>query len=192
GERRAEETDLIASLYGEYGTTEDPGTGVESTTEGQLRGQAELRWKLDGKLYASINTELLHDALKDISYRLSIGPNIGYYFIDDDDQKLDISLGVNEVFERVAGKDDDYATIRVAEKYSWQINEASDFYFNTEFNARAEDVEDNTTLFVTGVKSKVSEQLSIFTELRDEYDSRPTAGVKHNDATLLVGLNYDF
>ncbi len=191
GERRSDKTDLIASLYGEYGTTEDS-VGVESTTEGQLRGQAELRWKFDGKLYAAINTEVLHDALKDISYRVGIGPNIGYYLIDKKTQRLDVSVGLNEVVERVAGVEDDYATVRLAEKYDWKISETANFYFNTEFNARAEDVEDNTSLFITGVKSKVNGQLSIFVELRDEYDSRPTAGVKHNDSTLMAGLNYEF
>ncbi len=191
-ERRSEKTDLIASLHGEYGTTEDPDTGVESTTEGQLRGQAELRWKFEGRFYGALNTEGLHDALKDISYRVGIGPNIGYYLLDDETHRLDVSVGLNEVIERVAGEEDDYATVRLAEKYDWQISETASFYFNTEFNARAEDMEDNTTLFISGVKSKVSTQLSVFIELRDEYDSRPTAGVKHNDSTLMAGLSYDF
>jgi len=191
-ERRSEKTDLIASLHGEYGTAEDPATGVESKTEGQLRGQAELRWKLKGKLYVSVNAEALHDALKDISYRVGIGPNIGYYLIDNETQRLDVSAGVNQVFEREAGVEDDYATIRLAEKYNWQITETSSFYLNTEYNARAEDMADYTLLFITGAKSKVSTQLALSLELRDEYDSRPGSGIEKNDATVIAGLTYDF
>jgi hypothetical protein len=38
----------------------------------------------------------------------------------------------------------------------------------------------------------VYKDLSLFIELRDEYDNLPAPGTKHNDETILAGLSYDF
>ena len=73
------------------------------------------------------------------------------------------------------------------------------YYFNIEYSANVEDTDDGNGLLVTGLKSKISTQLSLFVELRDEYDNTPPIvddvtgdRADYNDITAIAGLTYDF
>lgn len=188
GDRRAPEYDWINSLYGEYGKTEG------AQTEGQLRGQSDYRYKFGGSKdwFGGVFGEAYTDAVKQIRTRLKMGPNIGYYFIDRETMKLDASFGINYVYERTATTERDFAEYRAAANYLWDFTETASYYFNIEYNANVEDVDDGNGLLVTGLKTKVSAQLAMFIELRNEYDNLPDAGIDHNDSTFIAGLTYDF
>ena len=194
GERYGEHNDIINSLYAEYGKTGTPTTPKEQT-EGQVRGQSEFRHKFgDSKLFGGAFAEGRNDEIKDIKFRGKVGPTIGYYFIDKEDMKLDASFGLLYVYERMGTTGEDtYGEYRAALNYLWNITAKSDFYFNVEYTADMEEVDErNSGLLTTGVRSQVYEDLSLFIELRDEYDNAPAAGVEHNDETVVAGLSYDF
>ena len=107
--------------------------------------------------------------------------------------KLDASAGINYVYERTAGGERDYGEWRLAGNYLWDITELSSYYLNIEYSANLEDYDDGNGLLVTGLKSRVKENLSMYIELRDEYDNIPdTATTEHNDVTIIAGLSYDF
>lgn len=191
-DRAASDSDFLSSLYAEYGRTGTSTTKKEQT-EGQVRGQAEYRHKFGTeRLYGSVNVEGYHDALKNVSYRVKGGPNIGYYFIQNEKMKLDASFGINYVEERVGGNEDRFAEYRAAGRYNWKISASADYYFNIEYSAQVDDTDNGSGLLVTGLKTKINNQLAMFVELRDEYDNLPDTGIAHNDTTLLAGLTYDF
>jgi len=188
GDRYAPKSDWINSLYGEYGETES------TQTEGQVRGQSDYRYKFGSEnFFGGIFSEGYHDALKQVHYRVKMGPNIGYYFINKEDMKLDASIGINYVHQRTAEGIDNFAEYRGALNYLWEITETASYYMNIEYSANVEDTRDSNGLFVTGLKSKVSTKLSMFIEYRDDYDNLPAenSGVTHNDSTVLAGLTYD-
>ncbi|MDF7824932.1 DUF481 domain-containing protein [Pontiellaceae bacterium B12227] len=194
GDRYSDEYDILNSLYAEYGQSGTP-TAAKEQTEGQVRGQSEYRHKFgESKFFAGVFGELYNDAIKRIRFRGKIGPNIGYYFIDQENMKLDASFGVNYVYERTANSEGDYGEYRAALNYLWNFSETSSYYLNIEYSANMENVDtDNNGLLVTGVRSQVYEALSLFAELRDEYDNLPdTAGLERNDLTITAGLSYDF
>ncbi|MCF7847651.1 MAG: DUF481 domain-containing protein [Kiritimatiellales bacterium] len=86
-DRRSTELDYLNSFYAEYGKTEG------ENTEGSARYLTELRKHFGEKWFAAISGELYHDAIKDINYRAKIGPNVGYYFINNETMKFDGSAG---------------------------------------------------------------------------------------------------
>lgn len=186
-DRFAPENDWLNSLYGEYGKTEG------DQTEGQLRGQSDYRHKFGGKnFYGGVFSEAYHDAIKDINARLKVGPNVGYYWIQQETMKLDTSVGINYVYERTAAGERDYGEWRVAGNYLWDISETANYYLNAEYSANLENEDDGNGLLVTGLKSKVNGKLALFVELRDEYDNIPdTPTTEYNDVTVLAGLTYD-
>ena len=194
GDRSSAENDWINSLYSEYGKTEG------DQTEGQARGQSDYRHKFGGKnFYGGVFGEVYYDDIKNIRTRLKFGPNVGYYFINKETMKLDVSVGANYVYERTATTEGDFGEWRVAGNYLWDISETASYYLNAEYSVNMEDQDDGTGLLVTGLKSKVSSQLSMFIELRDEYDNTPpvvdsTTGdhADYNDVTIVAGLAYDF
>lgn len=186
GDRYAPQSDWINSLYGEYGKTEG------EQTEGQLRAQSNYRYKFDAEdFFGGIFSEGYHDALKDINYRIKIGPNLGYYFINKKELKLDGSAGLNYVYEDTAAGSGDYVEWRLAGNYLWVISETASCYANVEYSAAVDDYEDGSGLLVVGAKSRLHERLSMFVELREEYDNMPEEGTEHTDTTLLAGLTYD-
>lgn len=185
--RFATENDWLNNLYGEYGKTEG------SQTEGKLRGQSDYRHKFGGKnFYGGVFGEVYHDAIKDINFRGKLGPNIGYYWIQKEMVTFDTSAGINYVHERTSAGERDYGEWRLAANYIRDLTETANFYLNVEYSANLEDEQDGTGLLVTGLKSKVSDKLSMFIELRDEYDNMPdTATTEYNDVTILAGLAYE-
>ncbi|MDH3346415.1 MAG: DUF481 domain-containing protein [Kiritimatiellaceae bacterium] len=195
GDRYAEKSDWLSSLYGEHGKTEG------DQTEGQLRGQSDYRYKFGSKnFFGGVFGEGYYDVIKGIRTRLKLGPNIGYYFINKDTMKLDASFGVNAVYERTATTEENFAEYRAALNYLWEFSKMGSYYLNLEYTANVEDTDDGNGLLVTGVKSKLSEQLAVFIEVRDEYDNTPPVVVtgppveyaNHADVTVVAGLTYDF
>ena len=188
GDRFSPENDWLNNLYSEYGKTDG------DQTEGKLRGQSEYRHKFGGKnFFGGVFSEAYHDTIKQIRVRVKVGPNLGYYFINEETMKLDATAGINYVYERTALAEGDHAEARLAGNYLWDFSEIGTYYLNVEYSANVEDTDDGNGLFITGVKSKVGDQLSIFIELRDEYDNLPDgADIDHNDVTIIAGLAYDF
>jgi hypothetical protein len=188
GDRYTPKNDWINSIYGEYGETD------KARTEGKIRGQSDYRYKFGGKdFFAGVFGEMLNDAVKEIWFRAKLGPNVGYYFINKDHHKLDASAGINYVYERTATVERNYGEWRLAGNYFIKLSEKSEFYLNAEYSANLEDYEDSLGLLVTGVKSQVKDNFSIYIELRDEYDNHKDLGVEeYNDVTIIAGLAYDF
>ncbi len=186
-DRFAPENDWINSLHGEQGKTEG------KQTEGQLRAQSDYRHKFSSKnFYGGVFAEGYHDAIKDINARLKIGPTIGYYFIKKKEMKLDAGVGINQVYERTASGERNYAEWRVSGNFLWAISKTANYYLNLEYSANMENEQDGNGLLVTGVKSKLNGKLSLFVELRDEYDNIPdTPTTEYNDITVLGGLTYE-
>jgi hypothetical protein len=199
GDRYSETYDIVSSLYAEYGKTATPTEAdpnpEKQQTEGQARGQSQYRYKFGGKnFFGGVFGEGYYDDMKNIRTRLKLGPNIGYYFINQENMKLDASIGLNYVYERVSTGEDTYGEYRASLNYLWNITEKSTYYLNLEYTANMDDVDvDNNGLLVTGVRSTVYEDIAMFIELRDEYDNSPAAGVvEYNDLTILAGLSYAF
>lgn len=191
GSRYAPKSDWVNSLHGEYGLTQS-GTNATVQTEGQLRGQSDYRYKFGTEnFYGGVFCEGYHDAIKDINVRVKVGPNVGYYFINKKTMKLDASFGINEVYERTSDNEDSYAEWRVAGNYLWTISETASCYANAEYSAAVDEYENGTGLLVVGAKSKMTEKLSLFVELRDEYDNMPAADTQRLDTTITAGLTYD-
>ena len=188
GDRYAPNNDWLNSLYGEYGETD------KAVTEGKIRGQSDYRYKFGGEnFFAGAFGEMLNDAVKQIRFRAKLGPNVGYYFINKDNHKLDASAGVNYVYERTSADERNYGEWRLAGNYFINLTEKSEFYLNAEYSANIEDYADSLGLLVAGVKSQVKDNFSIYIEVRDEYDNVLDGGAEeHNDVTITAGLAYDF
>ena len=188
GDRISPINDWINSLYGEYGKTDG------DQTEGQLRGQSDWRHKFGGgNFFGGAFGEAYYDDIKQIRTRLKLGPDVGYYFINNETMKLDATFGINYVYERTATTEEDFGEYRVGGEYSWDFTDTSSYYCSIEYSANVEDIDDGNGLLITGVKTDMTDKLALFIELRDEYDNTPDGvGVEYNDVTIIAGLGYEF
>lgn len=170
-------------LDGKYGKTEKQVTDSKSEASGEMRRMFRERWFNYGTL------SVLHDNLRDISYRAKIGPGVGYYFVDTDALVADLSSGPLYVLEKGAGSDSGYLAWRVAQWFDWNITQTFRWWVSTE---AVVDTAACIVTFKTGVDSKINDHLSLVVSIEDDYDSMPeTVGnIKKNDFEISTGLRY--
>ena len=180
--------DWINSLYLEDGKT------AQIRTEGLIKLNSEYRLRFKNKNYfGSIFSQATHDVIRGIHYRVQLGPNIGYYFLNSEKVKLDLSTGLNATYERLE-KEDSYAALRISTRMNYKINIRSETYASLEINSDLSDFTSNFNgLFIFGIKSNLYESFSIYSELRNDYDNLPSQINKDkNEFLLTMGFAYDF
>jgi len=186
-DQKAVTHDWLNSLYAEYGKTDG------DRTQGQVRGQSDYRHMFGkSKFFGGWFAEAYTDSMKQIRTRLKTGPDVGYYFVRNKKMTFSLGVGLNAVYERTADSEDTFAECRVSTSFLWDFTENATYYFSAEYGSDVEDYNNGSGLLVTGLKSKMNEHLSLFVELRDEYDNIVSSGVDRNDLTIMAGIGYDF
>lgn len=183
------ENDWIHSLYSEHGETEG------SQTEGLVRLKSEYRKRFNNpKFFGSVFLQGVHDVIRGIDLRGQFGPNIGFYAIDNKSMKLDTLVGLNATHEIGKIEESTYTAYRVAAKFDWHLNEYILTYASIEINGSVKDPsEDYNGLLIFGIKSYLLKEISMHTELRNDYDNQPESiTAEKNDLLLTVGLGYKF
>jgi hypothetical protein len=187
-DQKAPTHDWMNSLYAEQGKTGG------KQTQGQVRGQSNYRHMFgQSNFFGGWFAEAYTDSIKQIRTRIKTGPDLGYYFVRTKKMTFDVSAGLNAVYERTATTEDSYAECRLATHFVWNFVDNASYYFTAEYSADVEDTNNGSGLLVTGLKNKVNEHLSMFIELRDEYDNIVSSSkIDHNDLTIMAGIGYDF
>jgi hypothetical protein len=187
-ESYSSKSDWINSFYLENGKT------AKIKTEGLVRLNSEyrLRFKNDN-YFGSIFSQGTHDVIRGIHYRFQLGPNIGYYFLNSEKIKLDLSSGLNATHERL-NKKNSYAALRISARMNYTLNFKSETYAHVEINNDLSDIKDNFNgLIIVGLKSNLFESISIYSEIRNDYDSSPSnINIDKNEFLITMGLAYDF
>ena len=187
-ESYSSKSDWINSFYLENGKT------AKIKTEGLVRLNSEyrLRFKNDN-YFGSIFSQGTHDVIRGIHYRFQLGPNIGYYFLNSEKIKLDLSSGLNATHERL-NKKNSYAALRISTRMNYKINLKSETYAHIEINNDLSDIKDNFNgLIIVGLKSNLFESISFYSEIRNDYDSSPSnINIDKNEFLITMGLAYDF
>jgi putative salt-induced outer membrane protein YdiY len=173
-------------LDGKYGRTEDQLTDSKAEASGEMRRMFRERWFNYGTL------SVLHDDLKDLSYRAKAGPGLGYYFSDTEALAADLSSGPLYVMEKGADEDSGYLAWRFAQWFDWTLTERLRWWISTEAVVSAPDTAAYTLAFKTGVDSKINDHLSLIVVLEDDYDSMPenAGNIEKNDFEISTGLRY--
>ena len=188
-DKYSESSDWINRFYSEFGQTE----GLQ--TEGLVRASSEYRSRFDSSNYfTSVLIQAVHDSIREVRIRGNLGPNVGIYLIDESDHKLDVSVGINSTYDRGVKREETYAGYRFLMNLKWKLNDFALTYTNLEFSGNIDDpLIDYYSWLVIGIKSSLSDALSLFAEVRSDYDNLPSLKTaKKNDTLMNIGLNYDF
>ena len=139
-----------------------------------------LRWLLRG----------LHDSIRGFDcVRSSV---LFRNMIDEGGLKVDVAAGFNATYDRGV-EESQYAGYRF-QPISTGILVNRHRVCTVEISGNVEEpLEDYYGWLVLGLKSGLLDSVSLFAELRDEYDNMPDAvGSKRNDLLFNLGLMYDF
>ena len=178
------ELDLGAN--GAYGESDS----IKNTEN--VRGFGQYNRLFTERLFGLLRVDVLYDEIAQVDYRVTVSPGGGYYFIKSTNTFLRGEVGPGFVFERVGGVDDDYVTLRLAERFETKINDRVKLWQSLEWLPAVEDFNDSVLNAELGLDTSLTKKLSLRTLVQDTYDTTPAPGLKHNDVKLIVLLAYKF
>lgn len=157
-----------------------------------LRGFGQYNRLFTDRFYGYFHVEGYHDGVADIDYRFILSPGVGYYFIKEASTTLSGEVGPGWVTEKKGGIEDDFFTLRFAERFEHKFNDHLRVWESLEYLPKIEDWANYILNAEIGVESGLSRTLSLRVYLQDTYTSRPAAGRKENDLKLVTALAYKF
>ena len=189
GSYYADKVNWTGSIYGSYAETE----GFQS--DGQVRAKSDYRYKFlgDNKTYIGLYNEIYHNSIKNIEYRLRLGPSLGYYFIFKEALKLDASAGTTITYEKADGETKSFGSLRLAGTYDHKISDTTSCYVSVEYNMSFDDSSEDDGSLVTGIKTRITDSISLNLEFRDQYENISSGrDARKNDITITTGLSCNF
>jgi putative salt-induced outer membrane protein YdiY len=140
--------------------------------------------------YARI--EGLHDGIAGLSYRFTISPGAGYYFLKYTNTTLAGEVGPGLTLQELGGVDSTYATLRLAERFEHKFAEHARLWQSLELLPQINKFNNYLVNAEIGVEAPLSKKLSLQTYLDDNYVNEPAAARKSNDVKLIGGIAYKF
>jgi putative salt-induced outer membrane protein YdiY len=142
--------------------------------------------------FGYLRANALRDIISDIDYRLTIGPGAGYYLIKQTNTTLAVEGGFNFEAQKLGGEDQNFATVRLAERFEHKFNNRARFWQNVELLPQVDKLENYVMNFEIGIEAALSKSFNLKTYLDDTYANRPAAGRQQNDVKLVSGISYKF
>jgi putative salt-induced outer membrane protein YdiY len=155
-------------------------------------GYAQYNRLFTERIFAYARVQGLHDGIADLDYRITLSPGVGYYFIKNEKTSLRGEVGPGYVFESQAGEENDYMTIRFAERWDQKVNDHVKLWQGVEYLPDVEDWSRYVVNFEIGVEIQITKHLSERTYFQDIYNSDPAPDRDNNDLKLVAALAYKF
>ena len=142
--------------------------------------------------YGYLRANYLRDTIADLDYRITIGPGVGYYLIKSTNTSFAMEAGGGEEFQRLGGKSDSFATVRLAERFEHKFQNRSRLWQSVEFFPQVDAFDNYVINFEIGLEAPLSKSLSLKVAFNDTYANQPAAGRQKNDSKFVAGVSYKF
>jgi putative salt-induced outer membrane protein YdiY len=172
------------AAYGESESVENVDT---------LHGFGQYNRLFSDKFFGYIRADVLHDGIADLQYRFTVGPGIGYYFLKETNTTLAGEIGSSFVDQRLGDVDDNYATLRLAERFEQKFTGyRARIWENLELLPQVNKFDNYLMNAEIGIEAAISKRTSLKSFIQDNFDNEPAAGRQKNDVKLVSGLSYTF
>ena len=188
GERVWKRDEIRLGIDAGYGNSDGTKSRESLHAVGQYKRLINKRW------YASLQTDTFHDGTADLTYRVVVGPGIGYYFMKTDVTRLGVEIGPSFVIEKLHGKDENnFTSLRIGERFDREISESAKVWQSLEYLPQVDDFTGNyITIFEVGLEAAINKTLSIRTVGQHRYDGEPAVDKRHYDVSLVSSLVFRF
>ena len=178
--------------YGEN-TTTVAGNKVDTTTDSYVKGYGQWNHLFSPQTYAGLRVTGDHDDIASLTYRTTVSPLIGYYFIKQTNSFLAAEVGPSYVREKFFSEDvHNYIGLRIGERGEHKFASGAKIWESLEWIPKVQDMQNYLVNAEVGVSAPVAKALSLSLVLQDTYKSVPAAGKLKNDVKLIAGLSYSF
>jgi putative salt-induced outer membrane protein YdiY len=185
-QRKTPTDEYLLGLGGAYGQQDS------RDTVNNYKVFAQWNHLFTEKFFGYVRTEGLQDRIKDLDYRLTIGPGAGYYLIKGTNTTLAVEAGAGFEAQKLGGKDESFATVRLADRFEHKLNDRARLWESAELLPQVDKFDNFVVNFEIGIETAISKSFSLKTYLADTYANRPAAGRRQNDVKLVAGVSYKF
>ena len=167
---------------------------VTSETTETVHGFGQYNRLFTERFYGYGRMDGLHDGIADIQYRLTLAPGVGYYFIKEKDTDLSGEFGPGYVIEKLGHKNEEYATLRLAETFHHNLSDRARVWQTLEILPQVDRFDNYIVNFEAGIEADLTadKRFHLRSFLDDSYDNRPAAGRLKNDLKLVTAVAYKF
>ena len=146
------------------------------------------------RLYGYGRVDGLYDAVADINYRFTFSPGAGYYFIKKKTMDLSGEIGPSYIVEKLGHSRENFATLRVAEKFHYQLSDQARVWETAEWLPQVDKFKNYIINAEVGIEADLSQskKTSLRCYIDDTYNSIPAAARKKNDVKLVAAVAYKF
>ncbi len=184
--KKTPDNEYLFGIGGAYGNQNS------KDTVNNYKAFAQWNHLFSERLYGYLRADALRDRIADLDYRLNFGPGVGYYLIKDTNTFLAAEAGAGFEFQRLGGKDDSFATVRLAERFEHKFNDHARLWQNVEFLPQVDKFDNCVVNFEIGIEAALTKSFALKTYLDDTYANRPAAGRQKNDAKIVAAVSYKF
>ena len=190
GTTKEEQTDVFKNTAGDvvFERTHD----VTDTTTANASASGQYNHLFTERLYAGVRLDLLHDAIADVKYRVTLSPLVGYYLIKQTNTFLAVEAGPSLITEKVGNESDTYAALRLAERFEHKFSNKARVWQSIEILPQIDRFENYIVNAEVGAEASLTENFSLRGVIQDTYDNEPAEGRKKNDLKLITSLVYKF
>lgn len=185
--RKTPENEIGLGADGAYGEN----NSVQNVNS--VHGFSQYNHLFSERAFGYLRADALHDEIADLQYRITLSPGVGYYFLKATNTTLAGEFGPAMVFERLGGADDNYVTLRFAERLEHKFpSQNARFWQSAEFLPQVNDFNNYIANFEVGIEAAIYKKVSLQAILQDNFVNQPAPGRDQNDLKIISGLKYKF
>jgi putative salt-induced outer membrane protein YdiY len=164
---------------------------VQSANDAHAFGQ--YNHLFTGRFFGYFRADGLHDEIADLQYRVTLSPGAGYYFVKQTNTTLAGECGPAMVFQRLGHVEDNYVTLRLAERFEHKFTENNArVWQSVEFLPQINAFNNFVVNAELGIEAGISKKISLQACLQDNFVNEPAPGRQQNDLKIVSGLKYKF
>ena len=185
--RRSENDRFLLNVL--YNTAENNG---EKTVD-NIYGQLKYDYFINPKWYLYLNIDMLSDEFSDINLRTSVGPGVGYQIWEGDDRSLNLEAGVSYTNQDLdEGEDSDWVSARLGLNFLYKLFDGVVFTEQFVIYPNLEDTGEYTLRNDAALLTEIGANWALNFSNIWQRDSNPAPGVKQDDLTWILGVQYTF
>ena len=177
---------------GEYGLNNFGTKSNEVVNAENVHGFVDYKHLFNERLYGDLRLDAFHDDVADLQFRINVGPAVGYYFIKQEDTRLNAEIGPGYEIQRQNEQETQFFTLRVGERLEHSFSKVWKIWEEVIYLPKMDDFATYLLLSEAGTEVAMNSRFSLRLMFQDRYNSKPAAGKVPNDLAILASLVWRF
>lgn len=162
------------------------------TAADSLRSSIQHNRKFGERFFIGSSLSYFRDDIANVTYRIIPAVTAGYYLVKNDKATLSLELGPGYTFEEVGGVRDDFLTLNLTEKFTWNINDQLSLKQSAGLIVDPGNSSNSLLNARISLETKITSHLAWRLVAAWTRDNTPAAGLQKDDSTLTTGISIQF